>query len=188
MERENIIAATKQRLKEFKLGDLNHYKETTMEQFITIEQYFLKTEARINKAFKEINSVKLKIRTICREINISKSTVYNNPNTLLLYIEQRIGCFEKQDLFSKNKQVKAQERISDLEDFIDKAIIDQIEFNNLKVQNEYLQDEVHRLSEKNEVFSLERAQLVKKLNEMDQELRRLRNKSGTVVGIDWEKE
>ena len=38
--------------------------------------------------------------------------------------------------------------MSELESFIDKSIIDQIEFNNLKVNNEYLQAEVHRLAEK----------------------------------------
>ncbi|WPD80669.1 hypothetical protein R8N76_00010 [Bacillus cereus ATCC 14579] len=42
---------------------------------------------------------------------------------------------EKQDLLSKNKERKTQERMSELENFIDKAIIDQIEFNNLKVHN-----------------------------------------------------
>ena len=51
--------------------------------------------------------------------------------------------------------------MSELESFIDKSIIDQIEFNNLKVNNEYLQAEVHRLAEKNQLLGLERAELVK---------------------------
>ena len=40
MERESIIAATQEHLKQFNLGDLSLYKESTREQFITIEQYF----------------------------------------------------------------------------------------------------------------------------------------------------
>ncbi|MBJ8054421.1 hypothetical protein JDS87_21340 [Bacillus cereus] len=184
MERENIIAATQERLKQFNLGNLNRYKEGTQEQFITIERYFLETEKRINKALKEVKSINFNIRGVSNAINISKSTVYNNPNTLRLYIEKRIDDIEKQDLLSKNKQRKTQERMSELENFIDKAIIDQIEFNNLKVHNEHLQAEVNRLAEKNKLLGLERAELVKKLNDMDLELRRLRNKKGTVVSFN----
>ncbi|MDY8161899.1 hypothetical protein [Bacillus thuringiensis] len=183
MERENIIVATQECLKQFNLGDLSFYKESTQEQFFTIERYFLETEERINKTLKEIKSVNFNIRGICRAINISKSTVYNNPNTLRLYIEKRIDDIEKQDLLSKNKQRKTQERMSELENFIDKVIIDQIEFNNLKVHNEHLQAEVHRLAEKNKLLGLERAELVKKINDMELELRRLRNKKGTVISF-----
>ncbi|BCB39957.1 hypothetical protein BCJMU51_4871 [Bacillus cereus] len=184
MERENIIAATKERLEQFNLGDLNRYKESTQEQFITIEQYFLQTEERINKALEEIKSINFNIRGICNTINISKSTVYNNPNTLRLYIEERINDIENQDLLSKNKQGKQQIRISELEKFLDRTIIDQIEFNNLKVHNECLQDEVNRLTERNELLGLERAKLVRRLNDMDLELRKLRNKKENVVSFN----
>lgn len=184
MEHENIIAATQERLKQFNLGELNRYKESTQEQFITIEQYFLETEERVNKALEEIKTTNFNIRGICNEINISKSTVYNNPNTLRLYIEKRMSDIEKQDPLSKNKQRKTQERMSELEGFLDKTIIDQIDFNNLKLHNEHLQAEVNRLAEKNELLSLERVKLVKKQNDMDLELRRLRNKKGNVVSFN----
>ncbi|HDR4695489.1 hypothetical protein ABR775_14585 [Bacillus cereus] len=187
MERENIIVATREHLKKFNLGDLSLYKESTREQFITIERYFLEIEEQINRTLKEIKSINFNIRGICKTINISKSTVYNNPNTLLLYIEKRIDEIEKQDLLSKNKQRKTQERMAELENFIDKAILDQIEFNNLKVHNEHLQAEVHRLAEKNKLLGLERAELLKKINNMELELRRLRNKKGTVVSFNEEK-
>ncbi|MFZ3589602.1 hypothetical protein ACOI1C_10030 [Bacillus sp. DJP31] len=187
MEQKELIAATQQRLKQFDLNDLNLYKETTQEQFITIEQYFLQTEVRINRTLEEIKSINLNIRGVCKEINISKSTVYNNPNTLRLYIEKRIEDIEKKDLFSKNKQGKTQERMSELEAALDNFIIDQIEFNNLKVHNEHLQDEVNRLAEKNELMASERVELVKKLNGMDLELRRLRNKKGNVVSYNQDK-
>jgi hypothetical protein len=183
MERENIIASTEDRLKQFNLGGLNRYNENTQEQFITIEQYFLETEERIIKALEEIKSINLNVRGICDATNISKSTVYNKKNTLRLYIEKRIEDIENQDLFSKSKQEKTQERLSELEAFLDKNIIDQIEFNNLKVHNEHLQGEVNRLSEKNELLGMERAELVKKINDMDNELTRLRNKKGNVVTL-----
>jgi hypothetical protein len=186
MERENVITATQKRLKQYNLGELNHYKETTQEQFMTIEEYFLKTEERINKAIEEINSINFNIRGICNEINISKSTIYNNPNTLRLFLEKRIEEIENQDIFSKNKAVKTQERMSDLEKFLDNAIIDQIEFNNLKLHNDYLQNEVRLLTEKKELLTLERIHLVNKINEMESELRRLRNKKGNVVKITRE--
>jgi len=181
MERENIVAATQYRLKQFGMNDFNQYKENTQEKFIAIEKYFLEVEDRINKAVKELNSINFNMRGVCNAINISKSTVYNNHNTLRLYIEKRIEDIEKQDLLPKNKQEKTQKRMSELEDFLDRAIIDQIEFNNLKLQNEHMQAEVNRLAEKNNLLSLERTELVKKLNDMDLELRRLRNKKGTVV-------
>lgn len=184
MEREIIIAATQEWLKQLNLGELNRYKESTQEQFITIEQYFLETEERINKAIDEIKSINLNMRGVCTSINISKSTVYNNPNTLRLYIEKRIDDIERQDFFSKNKQEKTRERMSELEDFLDRAIIDQIEFNNLKVHNEHLQGEVNRLAEKNELLGLERAELVKRLNDLELELRQLRNKKGNVVSFN----
>ncbi|AZV41551.1 hypothetical protein BAOM_0940 [Peribacillus asahii] len=186
MERENIIAATQNRLKQFSMSDFNHYKENTQEQFIKIEKYFLEAEERIYKALKVVNSIKFNMREVCNEINISKSTIYNNPNTLRFYIEKRIEDIEKQDLLPKNKQEKTQKRMSELEDFLDRAIIDQIEFNNLKLHNEQLQTEVNRLAEKNELLNLERAELVKKLNDMELELRRLRNKKGNVVSINNE--
>lgn len=184
MERENIIIATQNRLQQFNLGDLSRYKESTQEQFITIEQYFLETEKRMNTAFKEIKSIDLNIRGICNAINISKSTVYNNPNTLRLYIEKRVDDIEKQDLFSKNKQKKVQKRMSELEEFLERSIIDQIELNNLKVHNEQLQGEVQRLAERNELLGLERSEFVKKLNDMDLELKRLRNRKGNVISFN----
>jgi len=187
MERKNIITATQERLKQFDLGELNRYKEITQEQFITIEQYFLETEDRLNKALEEIKSINFNIRGICNSINISKSTIYNNPNTLRLYIEKRINDIEKQDLLSKNKHEKTQERMSELEEFLDKAIIDQIEFNNFKVHNEQLHSEVNKLAEKNQLLSLERAELVKKINDMELELRKLRNKKGNVVSFNEDK-
>lgn len=187
MERENIIAATQKRLKQFNLGDLNHYKDSTQEQFITIEQYFIETEERFHKSLKEIKSIHFNIRGICNDINISKSTVYNNPNTLRLYIEKRINDIEKQDLLTKNKQKKIQERTHELELFLDRAIIDQIEFNNLKVHNEQLQVEVNRLAKKNELMSLERAELVKKLNDIELEIRKIRNRKGNVIKFDQNK-
>jgi hypothetical protein len=186
MDQRIITAATEERLKEFNLGDLKRYKENTQEQFIAIEKFFLESEKRLNKALEEIKGINFNIRGICNSINISKSTIYNNPNTLRLYIEKRIEDIEKQDLFLKNKQGKTQERLSELEDFLDKAIIDQIEFNNLKVHNESLQAEVKRLFEKNELIALERINHVKKINEMELELRKLRNKLGNVIAIKRE--
>ncbi|TBX50324.1 hypothetical protein E0M27_27870 [Bacillus mycoides] len=188
MERESIVVATQERLEQFGLGELTHYKESTQEQFITIEQYFLETEDRLNKAFEEVNSINFNMRGICSEINISKSTIYNNPNTLRLYIEKRIDNIENQDLSLKSKQEKTQKRMSEVETFLDKTIIDLIEFNNLKMRNEHLQGEVNRLVEKNELLSLERAELVKKLNDVELELRRLRNKEANVVSFNQDKE
>jgi hypothetical protein len=184
MERENIIAATRNRLKQFGMSDFNLYKENTQEQFITIEKYFLEVEERINKALKEINSINFNLRGVCKEINISKSTVYNNPNTLRLYIEKRNEDIEMQDLLPKNKQEKTQKRMSELVDFLDRAIIDQIEFNNLKLQNEGLEGEVNRLAEQKELWGLERAEFVQRLNDMELQLRRLRNKKGNVVSFN----
>ena len=187
MEREDVIAAARENLKQFNLGELNYYKESTQEQFITIEKYFLEVEERINKALKEINDINFNIRGICSEINISKSTIHNNPNTLRLYIEKRIEHIEKKDVLLKNKQEKSQERMSELESFLDRAIINQIEFNNLKVHNEYLQNEINRLTNKEEVWNLERSSLIKKLNAMDLELRQLRNKKGYVITFSPDK-
>lgn len=104
-----------------------------------------------------------------------------------LYIEKRIDVIEKQDILPKSKQGKTQERMAELEAFLDKSIIDQIEFNNLKVHNEDLQDEVNRLANKNELLNLERAELVKKINEMELELRKLRNKKGNVIPYNQDK-
>jgi len=187
MERQNIIDATQHCLKQFGMSDFEQYKENTQEQFITIEKYFIEVEGRINKALKEIKSFNLNMRGVCNAINISKSTIYGNPNTLRLYIEKRIESIEQLDPFSKNKQEKTQKRMLELEDFLDRVIIDQIEFNNFKVQNEHLQGEVNRLSQKNELLGLERAKLVKKLNDMELELRRLRNKKENVVPFNQEK-
>ena len=122
MERESIIAATQEHLKQFNLGDLSLYKESTREQFITIEQYFLETEERINKTLKEIKSINLNIRGICKAISISKSTVYNNPNTLRLYIEKRIDDIEKQDLLSKIKKEKLRNECQNLKTLLIKPL------------------------------------------------------------------
>lgn len=184
MEQENIVAATQGNLKQFNLGELNHYKESTQEHFIEIERFFQITEERITKSLEEIKSINFNIRGVCNAVKISKSTVYNNPNTLLLYIENRISNIEKQDLLSKNKQGKTRERITELERFLDKAIIDQIEFNNLKIHNEHLQAEVNRLIVKNELLGMERIELVKNLNNIELELKKLRNKKGNLISLN----
>ncbi|CAN7380012.1 hypothetical protein [Rossellomorea sp. LjRoot5] len=186
MDREKVIAATEKLLKQLELGDLHHYKETTQEQFIRIEKYFLEIEERLNKALEEIQSINFNIRGICSSINISKSTIYNNPNTLRLYIEKRINMIEAQNPFTNKKNEKAQEQLIELDEFLNKAIIDQIEFNNLKVQNENLNLEVKRISQKNKLLNLERVEHFKKINEMELELRKLRNKLGNVFPINLE--
>lgn len=187
MEREDIVTATAGRLKQFGLGVLIHYKENTQEQFFTIEQYFLEKEAHLKEILEDIKSINFNIRGICKETNISKSTVYNNPNTIRLYIEKRIEDIEKQDILFKNQKEKSQERITEIEDFLDKAIIDQIEYNNLKVHNEHLQVELNRVSEKCELLGAERLELVKKLNEAEKELRQLRNKKGNIISLSQDK-
>ncbi|HCG4536327.1 TPA: hypothetical protein NJY08_005187 [Salmonella enterica subsp. enterica serovar Typhi str. AG3] len=184
MELQNIITSTQERLNKFNLGELSHYKSSTQEQFISIERYFLENEKRINNALYEIKSINFNIRGVCKATNISKSTVYKYPNTLRYYIEQRIEDIENQDFLLKNKQERTRERMSELEDFLDKAIIDQIEFNNLKVNNEFLQEEVTRLEKKLDVMSLERIELIRKLNEVELELRRLRNKKGKIISFN----
>ena len=178
MEREKIVNEIQKRLNQFNMNVFDQYKENTQEQFVTIERYFLESEERLNKALEEIKYINFNIRGICKAINISKSTVYNNPNTLRLYIEKRIEDHEKLDLLTKSKQEKTQVRISELENFLDKAIIDQIEFNNIKMYNENLEKEVNLLTEKNHLLALERTELIKKLNSMELELRKLRNKKG----------
>lgn len=187
MEREDIIAATEERLKQYNLGELSYFKDSTQEQYIVIEKYFLESEARIKKTVEDMKSINFNMRGICNEINISKSTIYNNPNTLRLYIENRIADIEKQDMMLKYKNDKARERISELESFLNKSIIDQIEFNNLKVYNEHLLSEVNRLMESNKVLGLERAEFVKKFNAMELELRRLRNMKGNLALLKQEK-
>lgn len=186
MEKENIIVRTQNRLEQLNLGDLKHYKESTQEQFITIEKYFFGIEEQLQNALKKIKSINLNIRSVCSAINISKSTVYNNPNTLRLYIEKCISDIDTKDPLSKKKQGRQQIRMSELEDFLDRTIIDQIEFNTLKAHNEQLQNEVNRLATKNDLLGLERTELVKKINDLELNLRKLRNKKRNVVSFSQE--
>ena len=71
-------------------------------------------EERINKTLKEIKSINLNIRGICKAISISKVPFITIRIHCVLYIEKRIDDIEKQDLLSKNKKEKLRNECQNL--------------------------------------------------------------------------
>ncbi|MGN7298091.1 hypothetical protein [Ferdinandcohnia sp. SAFN-114] len=176
MEEYFITETIRGKLKEYSIGTYDDLKPSLKSNLVRIEGYFQECLDKFRKIELELNEIELNTRGICIGAHISKSTVYNNPDTLLKYIDKRKVELECNiELINRNRIKALEEEVEKQKDIIDKLIIDNIEFMNQKLLIENLQKENKRLLNYKEVHSRERAELIRQKDEMSIELKKIRN-------------
>lgn len=176
MEEYSITKTVSDKLKEYNIGNFDDLKPSQKSHFINIEEYFQNCIDEFKKLENELNNIDLNIRGICRGANVSKSTVYKYPDTLLKYIDKRKEELECNKGFINISKLKVmEEEIGKQKGIIDNLIIDNIEFMNQKMLIENLQKENERLLKLKEAHGREKAELIRKNNEMSIELKKVRN-------------
>lgn len=176
MEEYSITQSVSNKLIEYGIGKFDELKPSLQSQFIKIEGYFQKCNDLYKNVELELKNIDLNTRSICEGAGVGKSTVYKHPNTLKKYIEERVKDLEcNKELVARGKLKSLEEEIQKQKDLIDKLIIDNIEYMNQKMLIENLQKDNERLIKQREIYNREKAELIKKNNEMSIELRKVRN-------------
>jgi uncharacterized ubiquitin-like protein YukD len=182
VETENIEYKLKENLQRFSIEGYDQVKPSVKEQLLNIEKYLIDCEEKISSTVEILNSINLTVRGIANESGVSKSTIYNSPDFLKKYIEERVNEISKKDLFSKEKVQHLQNQVGELQNLLDKMTIDIIKFENLSISKEKLEKEVARLTNKAELNNEERNQFISQINAMEVELRKYRNQ-GKVISF-----
>jgi chromosome segregation ATPase len=157
--------------------------KSTKEQLLNIEKYFIECEKEIESAIKKIHDINLTVRGISKAIGIGKSTIYNNPTTLKIYIEKRQEQIQKQDIFSEKRIEKLEEKNKNLNSLLEKMKVNIINHHLLENEVENLKEENAQLENKMGYLIHERTNLVEKINDLEKELHNLREKGGNILKI-----
>lgn len=106
-------------LDEFNINEKDFSKGNLYHQLFIIEEYFQEvTKKQVHYLGILRESKKLNINKISKQTNIPRSSIYNNPNILLYYINKRIKLINDQDitmlesLNTKNSRIKLLENIN----------------------------------------------------------------------------
>lgn len=176
MEQYSITKTVSDKLKDFSIGNFDDLKPSMQSHLISIEEYFQKCNEEFRKIKLQLDKIDLNTRGICNGANISKSTIYNYPDILLKYIDNRKEELDCNKEFINSERLKAlEEEIEKQKVIIDKLIIDNIDYMNQKILIENLKKENERLLKQRDTLGREKAALNKRNNEMSIELKKVRN-------------
>ncbi|MBU3201574.1 hypothetical protein LL037_03690 [Clostridium estertheticum] len=176
MDEVKIINIIIPLLQKYNMHEYDILKPQEQKQLIMIESYLQNCNELINHAKDSIKKIDLSMRGVCKGANIGKSTVYNSSNVLRKYIDSRLTEFEYNiDIVSKNKLSTLQDENKKLSNLNDKLILDNIEFMNIKIQNEELNRIQDSLRREKEVLLFEKQELKSKNNNLLVQLKKEKN-------------
>lgn len=176
MEEYAITKTVREKLVEYRIGTYDDLKPGLKSILLRIEEYFQECNENFRNIEHQLKDIDLNTRGICKGANISKSTVYNYSDILLKYIDNRKEELEcNKEIIDRNSLRALEEEIEKQKIIIDKLIIDNIDFMNQKKIIGNLQKENERLIKQREAHAREKAELIRKNNEISIELKKVRN-------------
>jgi len=155
----------------FGIGEIEGISSIIVQkQLVQIEEYlqeFIKKQKQLSKQIKEYS--KLSKSSVSKGANVPRSQININPNTLKIYIENRIKEIEKQD----NLNIKMNERLKnskrDLETNLNGLRQQIVDIYELKLELEMLESANKRL-----ILLMEsRQKEIQKLEEENSKLRKI---------------
>lgn len=168
-ERSEIINLVEKKTEKFSIGSYNNLKNSIQKNLVKIEKYFQLLEhnhCEIKNNIKKYS--KINTLNIAEGSSLSRSTIYANPNTLGVYVEERIKEIKENDILGieKVKLLKEEKReFTHLFEGLKQNIIE-THFQTLKIEE--LESEVQALNSEKENLILE-------LNRMKNEYNKLKN-------------
>ncbi|MGG0433214.1 hypothetical protein ABEY51_11535 [Priestia megaterium] len=157
-------------------GKLETLREKVQKHLIVIESYFqdyIEIQEDISLKIKDMN---LSVANVCDRTNIPRSSIYNNSDTLKVYIEERIKEIEQIDKLSINKHKKIQTDMELLKKYLDNTAIRLVENNILQSKITQLEEEVLTLNQINDRNGLEIGRLQNENEKLKFDLLKLKKK------------
>ncbi len=138
--------------------DISYLDNNNIKRYILcIEKYFTECEEDIKKACILLNNINLSVRGICEKSGVSKSTVYKEPHILFDYIKNRQAeGIEDVEIIKKSSLKRLYNERNEMRRLLDKSMISEIEFMNLKYENESMKTELKELYKHIEILEQER--------------------------------
>ncbi|HHB0448527.1 MULTISPECIES: hypothetical protein [Staphylococcus] len=151
MDKQTEIKATvAEKVKEYKI-EIPSNRSKLQEQFIQIETYIQEVISKQKHIVMETKIwSKMNLLSISKGAKVTRATIYNNPNTLKAYIENRVTEIEKEDLLgirSKDRLIKAYE---ELKSIMEGLKINVIENHIQELKTEELESEIENITSINE--------------------------------------
>lgn len=128
---------------DFKISEIDYTKGNIFNQLMVIESYFQEVTEDQHKYYTLLkNAKKINVNKVSTETNISRSSIYNNSNILLYYINKRIEQINNSDitmLYSIDKQNDKITLLEQINDELKQQVIDSYE---LKLYIKELENEI----------------------------------------------
>lgn len=167
------------KVSEFAIGEFDNLRPKIQEQLLQIEKYFNELENEQEQVARRIRSLrKINLLSISKDTCVTRSSIYNNPNTLKVYVEKRLQQIQSKDIFSLNKVEELETKHEDLSSCLSgfqQKIAENVHLN-LKINE--LEAELINLIKINESISKKNNSLIEENREIS---RRLQEKSFTKI-------
>ena len=154
---------------DFGLNEIDISSPKVFSQLTLIENFFEQQEMDQEYYYHKLkNARKLSISKVSEATEISRSSIYNSPNILQLYIESRINILAEKDISGLSEMKNSEEKIkllSRVNDGLRQEIING--FEN-KMHTENLQSEIELLSKR-------RKSDISEIHHLNQEILKLKN-------------
>lgn len=157
-----------QRLNSLNIGSSEDLTEKVKEYLIRIEKIIQERKQRREELLKEYKALKISIKGITDECNISRQTIYNNKEILQTYINNALQEQEKEDIFYSINSLR--EQIESLEQKIFKMRVRDLDIE----KQQYLIDEQNNILKNKDstIEALEKRnmELIGKVNELEKKI------------------
>jgi hypothetical protein len=163
-------------------GNYENIRNTTKKHLINIEKFLQSYINYIEELANKVKKSKLNLLTITQNTAISRSTVYNNPDILKVYIEKRIDEIESKDILSLNKLDKKEKEIIELREYLENIQIHLVKTEILEAKINELEKEIGDLKATDEAHIMEISRLKKENQRLLLELNR--NRANNVIGLN----
>jgi hypothetical protein len=157
-----------------KYEDLRPYMK---KQIIEIEEYIADSSTKRQNAISLYRENNVTIKSISDNTSVSKATIYNNPDILKKYIDERIKECESVEskFYDKDKINKLENNYSNLQELYDNIMVQVIDMNNLKIENENLRKELELKKKIIADFSMTNNLLMKELQDVKRDFLKASN-------------
>lgn len=145
--------------------DFNVQTSFIKEKLIEIEKIIQEKDENCKNAEQQIKDNKYSLASICKEINISRTSAYNNDEIIKKYIEYSLGISKKYNLLYKLERSKEIE--NERKEIIDNMVERDI---NYSIQEEKIMNLNNRIKE----LTSENRRLEKEKKELIDEIKILR--------------
>ncbi|HHT7188315.1 TPA: hypothetical protein ACTZ5N_001578 [Bacillus cereus] len=164
-------------------GKFDGLRPTTQKHLLRIEAYLQSYINVLEELADKIKKSKLNLLTLTEETDISRSTIYNNSDTIKEYIDKRIAEIEAEDTLSLNKMNRREQEIIELREHYENIQLHLIDTEILEAKVKELEKELGDLRRINETHTAQISRLQRENQQLLQELSKANKTPKEVVNF-----